>query len=188
MDDETRARTVKIFTSSGWKTKFAEVGQRFVDHRSALQTHLHVELNIAAMKLRKDVSTIGLRMETLMTMVFEHMGTLEERELASFISSKSGGAGAVLENKHLLAQIIAKQRSSQSQTRTEPGVADVPFTVDYLQKVAKKTVDSIINGNECFEDKFAVMSSEIDKVQVAILGGPHECIIDEVSQTEMLFP
>ncbi|EIW63671.1 uncharacterized protein TRAVEDRAFT_43949 [Trametes versicolor FP-101664 SS1] len=170
---------VKIFTSSGWKTKFAEVGQRFVDHRSALQTHLHVELNIAAMKLRKDVSTIGLRMETLMTMVFEHMGTLEERELASFISSKSGGAGAVLENKHLLAQIIAKQRSSQSQTRTEPGVADVPFTVDYLQKVAKKTVDSIINGNECFEDKFAAMSSEIDKVQVAILGGPHERIIDE---------
>ncbi|EEB99695.1 hypothetical protein MPER_00578, partial [Moniliophthora perniciosa FA553] len=184
---QKRHTAVKLFTSSKWQGKFAEVAQQFTDHKSGIQYDLQIHAsdgiataNVTLTAMNTSISQLKDSVIELMKTVFERLRTPEERELSAIIDSQPGGADAVLKNNPLLEKILAKQKTPKG---------DKPQTVAGLQKEVMKGVDQVLAEEKFFEQKFNAMRNQVDEVKVtvrhesdrvinAVLAGPHERIID----------
>lgn len=183
--------SVKIFTSAKWKTKFTQVAQQFVDHRAELQFDLQVYASLGVAATNETLAVMSQNVSTVMEMVFELMRSPEERELVNFVSSRPGGADAILKNDTLLARVIAKQRPSRQDSLDGVARADQPLTIERLRQEVEKDVESVMKDNQFFDQKLEAMRIQIGEVKVTIQhetdrvldamhSGPHDLILDRV--------
>ncbi|KAI0369608.1 hypothetical protein BV20DRAFT_945606 [Pilatotrama ljubarskyi] len=187
-----RNLAIKIFTSVKWQAKFTEVAEQFVNHKAALQLDLQMYTSVGVAATNSTLAVMSQNIDKVMEMVFELLRSPEERELANFISSRPGGAEAVLKNDNLLKQVISRQRAPKDSVGgagAGAGELDAPLTVASLQQEVERDVDSILRANTFFEQKLEAMRLQIEEVRVtikhesdrvidAVLSGPHERIID----------
>ena len=147
------------------------------------------------------MSNVGTKIHNLtdkvsqfMEYVFWHMQSVEERKLSTFILTNLGSPEVVLKNDVLLQKAILTQTKHESSKASDPAGKlvesdDAVPNIAELREEVDKDVDQVIADNKYFDHKFDSMQNflrvtvrhESDRVITAILSGPHNRIIDQVS-------
>lgn len=185
---------VKFFTSMKWKGTFTEIAQEFTDHKAGIQFDLSIHASVGISGANSTLSSMSVGVEQLnaniaklMDVVFDSMRPSEERALSSLVTSRPGGADAVLRDDNLLQHILDQQQKKAQGSKKLP---DTALTVAKLRREVDKDVDQVLKDNKFFEEKMGAVQRQLDQVRVtithesdrvidAVLAGPHERIVDK---------
>jgi hypothetical protein len=180
---------VKFFTSIKWQRKFTDLGNRFVTHKSNLESDLQLHISITVTNVSATLTSVNEKvtaMTAMMEMVFEKYQSPEEKQLAAF-ARRNGGVDKVLDSDELMKQVIANQtaatkdddktgrKGALSQTagtkdddRTSHKGA-LLMTLTEFEKELGKDVDSVLAENtKAFEQKFGAMELSLREVNVTV--------------------
>lgn len=148
--------------------------------------------------INETLAVMGRNVEKVMGMVFEFMKSPKERELASFISYRLGGAERVLRDPRLLQQVIEKQTLPMSHDLSATGQGSEPLTPFKLLQDIDEDVDVLLRDNwavvqkleakrtQLVEEVGKKITHETDRVIKVLQSGPHEGIVDQVCRLHNL--
>lgn len=186
--------SVKYFTSFKWKNRFADVAQEFISHKEGIHHDLQIHISSEITEANATLKIVNQNVSLMMSVVFEHMCTAEELDIASFVEEHKG-IEAVVGNEQLLKQLMEKQQKRTERSGDKSDKAQ-PLSLQDLQKELAKGVDEVLAENsKIFERNFAGLEISLKDVKVTIhregdrviaeilaniSAGPHERIIDRV--------
>ncbi|KAF9064589.1 hypothetical protein BDP27DRAFT_153111 [Rhodocollybia butyracea] len=185
--DSYRKRNIAIrFLSSGkWQIKFSEITQKFAELQLGIQLDLQLYTSVGIVSANQNLATVKMNIDKLTAMIFEHLRTSEERELAAFIAGVPGGKQEVVKKKDLLDTALRKVAGRDGKRRALPDEKR-----QWTAKDIEEDIDQILMGNRDFDLKFEAMKAQLeevrdtvkhesDRVIDAVLSGPHDRIIDK---------
>ncbi|KAF8549417.1 hypothetical protein OG21DRAFT_1488548 [Imleria badia] len=198
---QRRHIAVKFFTSIKWQQKFTGVAEQFADHQDAIQSDLQIYISVEITNTNEMLWTLGKNMTSMMEMVFDHMQSPKERELANFVQSK-GGVATSPDDKLLKEVILNFQQQQQQKKKNEDKKpvkgspeSDFPVDLSSFKEELNKEIDTVLAANgKVFERAFEAIEisqrevkgtivHESDRVIETILAGvnhgPQERILDK---------
>lgn len=179
---------MKFFASAKWRERFTHLASTFEEHKKNLQ--LELQLRVTA-----TVADIKTSMDAMMKLVFDHMRSPQEREVAAFVRSKgSSDPARITADDALLSEIYAQvapkveQKSTGSKPTSETAVNLVSVRKEIAQDpgtISNEDANTFKQKWDAFRDKLDelkhVVVQEGDRVISAFNSGPHERIVDKVS-------
>jgi hypothetical protein len=174
---------VKFATSPKWKDKLMDFANTFEEHKKNLQFDLQIQGAATV------TETKGL-VKDLMALVFEHMCSQQERDLAAFVNSK-GGFTKITDDDALLGEALASIESKSGPAATGSRQADVSLHI-LRQEInmgpeglSREDVNAFEQKWYTVKDKLTEMKQDIrresDRVIEAVQSGSHDRIVDRVN-------
>lgn len=197
-----RAFTVKLFRSLEWEGKLEGFITMFEEHKKAINFDLSMHASIRIEQVHTTLTVVADVAQTTsdttsMALLLQLLRSPEERELKRFIDSK-GGPDQFLKRDDLMQELIKKSGESEARTESK-GPSRKGQPIDLVQEIkrdVRKTVADLISENyDQFMGKFDAQQEQLrqqmdasvrregDRIITAITGGPHERIIDPVSDS-----
>jgi hypothetical protein len=189
---------VRFITSLKSKDKFTDLANQFENHKANLHLDLQMHATVTAAKIKSSMEDVS----AMMTVVFEQCRSPQEREVAAFIRSK-GSVDKVIADDKLLSDILTKGnskeerkiRSMHSERKVRESKQDAgapPNVTKVREEIAQDPWDISSEDADTFERLWAAVlnnldelkqtvTGEADRVIAAVLAGPHERIVDQVS-------
>ena len=172
-----------------------------MEHKEGLQLDLQVFVSGGVASVYTRVSELNTNIVALMGVVFDHVQSPEEREIAALVGSHTVDTQSTLQDESTLNKILVhvKEARARKYQGSNPAfgihdaeAAEGTTTALNLQQELNKDVDDVIMENQQpFESKFAATIAHLEEISVtiqresnrvigAIQGGPHEEIVDTV--------
>jgi hypothetical protein len=193
---------VKVFKSPGWEHKFNDFAETFQQHKVGIHADLDLQISAGVSSANEAIARVEAKVNLI---VFSLLRSNAERDLVTFMNGRRPESylqdDAELQSLIRFSEQKAIERKKDRDTRvadpnTKERERDDGFELKLMVDIKREmysSIDAMLQENmKVFSVKFDLQQKQIvaevsivvqrtgDRLQTALLSGPHDRILDEV--------
>jgi hypothetical protein len=193
---------VKVFKSPGWERKFNDYVTIFQEHKIAIHADLDLQISAGVSSANESIARVEAKVNLI---VFSLLRSSSEKELITHMGSKR--PAAYLQNDSELQALIrfSEQKTIERKKDKDPRVPDrdekgregedgfeLKLMLDIKREMESSVETMLAENMKVFSVKFDLQQKQIvadisvvvrregDRLESALLSGPHDRILDQV--------
>jgi hypothetical protein len=193
---------VKVFKSPGWERKFNDYVTIFQEHKIAIHADLDLQISAGVSSANESIARVEAKVNLI---VFSLLRSSSEKDLITYMGNKR--PAAYLQNDSELQALIrfSEQKTIERKKDKDPRVPDRDekgregedgFELKLMLDIKREMVSSVeamleenmkvfsvkfdLQQKQIVADISVVVRREGDRLESALLSGPHDRILDQV--------